>query len=340
MHGAGSYWCRNATRYFPISPSPRISPRRLRALRRRWSADGGRSSPTNSSRNSPTCAIASAACFPAANRRCWRSPAASSAGLNSCWSTSFRSASRPSWWRICCDGCPKSAASSASPFCSWNRARRWRSTSPISPTSWKMDASCSTARPNACAGIRTFRNSIWAARAASEEAIARSSNIAAAGDGMAELEIDRLTLRFGRLTVLEGVSLTLRAGELFALIGPNGAGKTSVLNCVSGIYRGEGEIRFRGRDIAGREPHQSARLGLARTFQHGELFPQMSVLDNLLTGRHARIRTNPLAEMLFLASVRREEARHREAVERIIEFVELERYRHAPVDGLPFGIQK
>src|SRR3954452_11124140 len=203
-----------------------------------------------------------------------------------------------------------------------------------------MEASCSTARPSACAGTRTSRNSIWAARAASEEAIARSSNIAAAGDGMAELEIDRLTLRFGGLTVLEGVSLALKARELFALIGPNGAGKTSVLNCVSGIYRGEGEIRFRGRNIAGREPHEIARLGLARTFQHGELFPQMSVLDNLLTGRHARIRTNPVAEMLFLASVRREEVRHREAVERIIEFVELARYRHAPVDGLPFGIQK
>jgi len=96
---------------------------------------------------------------------------------------------------------------------------------------------------------------------------------------MAELEIDDLTLRFGGLTVLDRVSLAVTAGELFALIGPNGAGKTSVLNCVSGIYRGEGEIRFRGNPIAGREPHEIARLGLARTFQHGELFPQMSVLE-------------------------------------------------------------
>ena len=157
---------------------------------------------------------------------------------------------------------------------------------------------------------------------------------------MAELALDRLTLRFGGLTVLDGVSLAVEAGELFALIGPNGAGKTSVLNCVSGIYHGEGAIRVRGNDISGRAPHEIARLGLARTFQHGELFAQMSVLDNLLTGRHARIRTNPLAEMLFLPGVRREEMRHREAVERIIEFVELERYRHAPVAGLPFGIQK
>jgi branched-chain amino acid transport system ATP-binding protein len=157
---------------------------------------------------------------------------------------------------------------------------------------------------------------------------------------MAELAIERLTLRFGGLTVLDGVSFAVDAGELLALIGPNGAGKTSVLNCVSGIYHGDGAIRFRGENIAGREPHEIARRGLARTFQHGELFPQMSVLDNLLTGRHSRIRTNPFAEMLFLPGVRREEVRHREAVERIIEFVELERYRHAPVAGLPFGIQK
>ena len=157
---------------------------------------------------------------------------------------------------------------------------------------------------------------------------------------MAELEIDRLTLRFGGLSVLDDVSVAVEAGELFALIGPNGAGKTSVLNCVSGIYRGEGAIRFRGDNIAGRQPHKIARLGLARTFQHGELFAQMSVLDNLLTGRHTRIRTNPVAEMLFLPRVRREETRQREAVERIIEFVELERYRHVPVAGLPFGIQK
>ena len=157
---------------------------------------------------------------------------------------------------------------------------------------------------------------------------------------MAELSVDRLTLRFGGLTVLDRVSLAADKGELFALIGPNGAGKTSVLNCISGIYRGEGAIRFRGEDIAGRQPHAIARLGLARTFQHGELFPQMSVLENLLAARHARIRTGPLAEMLFLPSVRSEELRHREAVEHIIELVELERFRHSGVAGLPFGIQK
>ncbi len=157
---------------------------------------------------------------------------------------------------------------------------------------------------------------------------------------MADLTLDRLSLRFGGLTVLDGVSFAVEPGELFALIGPNGAGKTSVLNCISGIYRGQGAIRFRDTDIAGRAPHAIARLGLARTFQHGELFPHMSVLDNLLTARHARIATRPLAEMLFLPGVRRAEIEHREAVEHIIEFVELEPYRHALVDALPFGLQK
>jgi branched-chain amino acid transport system ATP-binding protein len=169
---------------------------------------------------------------------------------------------------------------------------------------------------------------------------ATSSNIADRGGGMAELSVQHLRLRFDGLTALDDVSFTVSPGELFALIGPNGAGKTSVLNCISGIYRGSGAIHFRGVDIVGRAPHEIARLGLARTFQHGELFPQMSVLDNLLTGRHARIRTNPLAEMLFLPSVRRAEIAHREAIERIIDVVELERHRFATVGSLPFGLQK
>ncbi len=157
---------------------------------------------------------------------------------------------------------------------------------------------------------------------------------------MAELAVDHLSLRFGGLTVLDDISFAVEPGELFALIGPNGAGKTSALNCISGIYRGDGAIRFRGESINGLPPYEIAGRGLARTFQHGELFGQMSVLDNLLTGRHARIKTNPIAEMLFLPSVRRAEIEHRKAVERIIDIVDLERYRHAPVGSLPFGIQK
>jgi branched-chain amino acid transport system ATP-binding protein len=157
---------------------------------------------------------------------------------------------------------------------------------------------------------------------------------------MAELAVDDLNLRFGGLTVLDGISFVVAPGELMALIGPNGAGKTSVLNCISGIYRGHGSIRLAGAEIHGQAPHVIARLGVARTFQHGELFAEMSVLDNLLTGRHARIATTPLAELLFMPSVRRAEIAHREAVERIIELTELERYRHAPVGSLPFGVQK
>ena len=157
---------------------------------------------------------------------------------------------------------------------------------------------------------------------------------------MAELEIEELRLSFGGLTVLDGISLAVEPAELLALIGPNGAGKTSVLNCISGIYSGQGRIRFRGRDVAGLTSRAIARLGIARTFQHSELFRHMSVLDNILVGRHTRIGTNPLAEAMFLGSVKRAEVRHREAVERIIEFVELEGVRYTQAGALPFGTQK
>src|SRR6516165_5399203 len=170
------------------------------------------------------------------------------------------------------------------------------------------------ATASACGVIRTYRNFTSVRRVAGGAPIARSSNIAGRGGGMAELAVEHLSLRFGGLVVLEDVSFLVERGELFALIGPNGSGKTSVLNCISGIYRGSGVVRFRNTDIARRAPHEIARLGIARTFQHIELFPQMSVLDNLLAGRHARIRTNPVAEMLFLRSVRRAEIMHREAV--------------------------
>jgi branched-chain amino acid transport system ATP-binding protein len=157
---------------------------------------------------------------------------------------------------------------------------------------------------------------------------------------VSELAVEHLSLRFGGLAVLTGVSLTVEAGELLALIGPNGAGKTSVLNCISGIYRGEGAILLRGEDINGRAPYDIARLGVARTFQHGEVFPHMTVVENLLTGRHSRISTNMLSEMFFLPSVRDEELRHREAVEQVLSFFGLARHRHAAVASLPFGIQK
>ncbi len=153
--------------------------------------------------------------------------------------------------------------------------------------------------------------------------------------------LESVSLAFGGLRVLEAVSLDVLRGEVLALIGPNGAGKTSVLNCMSGLYRpASGRIFLGEREISGLTPPAIAALGLARTFQHGELFPHMSVLENLLVARHARIATGLLGEGLFLPHVRRREIEHRRRAEEILEFVELERYRHQPVDALPFGVQK
>jgi len=158
---------------------------------------------------------------------------------------------------------------------------------------------------------------------------------------MAELAVENVTLRFGGLVVLDDVSLLVERGELFALIGPNGAGKTSVFNCISGLYRpAAGRIRFQGHDVVGMKPHDIARLGVARTFQHGELFPHLTVVENLLVGRHARFRTNLVGEALFSRRVRDQEVEHRRVVEEILDFVELGRHRHTTVASLPFGMQK
>jgi len=156
-----------------------------------------------------------------------------------------------------------------------------------------------------------------------------------------QLRLENVGLAFGGLEVLQDVSFETRAGELLCLIGPNGAGKTSVLNCICGIYRPlRGSIAFGSRDITREAPHRIARLGLARTFQHGELFAQLSVVENLLVARHARIATHLLAEGFRTSGVRAEESAHREAVERVLDFADLERYRHDLVGALPFGLQK
>jgi len=157
----------------------------------------------------------------------------------------------------------------------------------------------------------------------------------------AALRLEGISLAFGGLQVLDGVSFATRPGELLALIGPNGAGKTSVLNCVSGIYRpNAGRITFDTVDITREKPHRIARRGIARTFQHGELVPHMSVVENILVARHARIGTGLIGEGFFVPDVRAAETEARRAVEEVLEFVEFERYRHEPVDALPFGIQK
>ena len=157
----------------------------------------------------------------------------------------------------------------------------------------------------------------------------------------AVLQVRGISLAFGGLTVFDDVSLDVVSGELLALIGPNGAGKTSVLNCISGIYApASGEILMQGQALSGMAPFQIARAGIARTFQHGELFDHMSVIENLLLGRHALIQTRLWQEMLFGARVRAIESQHRDRVEEIIEFVELEKLRDQSVGNLSFAQQK
>jgi branched-chain amino acid transport system ATP-binding protein len=159
---------------------------------------------------------------------------------------------------------------------------------------------------------------------------------------MAEsLKVENLALAFGGLQVLQNVSFETRAGELLCLIGPNGAGKTSILNCICGLYRpGRGRISFGASELTGMAPHRIARLGLARTFQHGELFAHLTVIENLLVARHAKFGTHLIWEGFFTRGVRAEEAAHRKVVEEVLDFTDLERYRHETVGGLPFGVQK
>lgn len=155
-----------------------------------------------------------------------------------------------------------------------------------------------------------------------------------------ELEINKLTLRFGGLTVLNEVSLSVKVGELLALIGPNGAGKTSIFNCVSGIYRPEGRILIRGKDIRGQSPHLIAASGVGRTFQHAELFAEMSVIDNVMTGLHTRLQPNALFDMLGAPHSRHRAREHGKTAEDMLDFVGLRHLRDVLVGNLPFGTQK
>ncbi len=155
------------------------------------------------------------------------------------------------------------------------------------------------------------------------------------------LEVDDITLRFGGVTAINGVSFDVKPGELFAIIGPNGAGKTSIFNTISQVYRPqEGDIKFEGESIMGHRPDYVAELGIARTFQNIELFAQMNVIDNLLTGRHIRMKSSWLAGALWWGAAKREEMENRRRVEDIIDFLEIEQWRKYPVALLPYGFQK
>jgi branched-chain amino acid transport system ATP-binding protein len=157
----------------------------------------------------------------------------------------------------------------------------------------------------------------------------------------AALSVTDIRLRFGGLEALRGVSFDVMPRELFAIIGPNGSGKTSIFNCLSGVYRPqEGSISFLGDDLRRRSPVEIAHAGVARMFQNIALFENLTVLDNLMLGRHPHVRYGTLAAFLWIGRARREEVRHREVVEEIVEFLEIEPYRKAHVGLLPQGIKK
>lgn len=156
------------------------------------------------------------------------------------------------------------------------------------------------------------------------------------------LEVDGITLAFGGVKALNGVGFAVQPGTITAVIGPNGAGKTSLFNTISGFYRpNQGRILFQGRDISQVPAPQRAKLGLGRSFQNIALFRGMTVLDNIKLGRHAHLKTNVLDALFYLGRARREEAALRADIEeRIIDFLEIDHIRHAPVSALPYGLQK
>jgi branched-chain amino acid transport system ATP-binding protein len=158
---------------------------------------------------------------------------------------------------------------------------------------------------------------------------------------MPRLEIDHISLRFGGVYALQDVSMRVGAGELVAVIGPNGAGKTSLVNCISGVYRPEaGSVKFEGRDVTRLQPSARTRLGLARTFQNIALFKGMTVLENMMVGRHFHQHTGLLTGGLYHGPGQREEIAERMIVEEIIDFLEIEHVRKKVVHTLSYGLQK
>ena len=158
---------------------------------------------------------------------------------------------------------------------------------------------------------------------------------------MSLLELKNVTLKFGGLVAVDDVSFSVEEGEVFALVGPNGAGKSTIFNMISRFYTpASGDILFEGKSILGLAPHDIPGLGIARSFQNIELFDQATVLQNLLVGRHTHRKSNLLTELLFTPSVRAEERHHREAVEHVIDFLELQAYRDKRIAGLPYGVRK
>jgi len=157
----------------------------------------------------------------------------------------------------------------------------------------------------------------------------------------AELEVRTLTLKFGGIIALNKIDLTVQTGDLVAVIGPNGAGKTSLLNCITGYYKPqEGQIFFNGKEITRLSTHHLTKIGIGRTYQNIELFPGMTVLSNILLARHVHCKYNIGKASLFLKSVRKEEVRHRQVLEELIDFLEMQSIRKQMVGSLPYGMRK
>ncbi|HKZ90916.1 MAG TPA: ABC transporter ATP-binding protein [Candidatus Limnocylindrales bacterium] len=158
---------------------------------------------------------------------------------------------------------------------------------------------------------------------------------------MTFFKADGLGINFGGIRALDGVTFEVEPGQVFTIIGPNGAGKTTIFNLVSRIYDpSQGRLIFQDEDITRVPPHEIARRGIARTFQNIELFEHATVLQNLLLGRHAHRRSRFVEELLFLPRVRALELEHREAVEKVIDFLDLQPYRDSLIANLPYGVRK
>ena len=155
------------------------------------------------------------------------------------------------------------------------------------------------------------------------------------------LRVQNISLRFGGVNALTDISFDVREHEIRSIIGPNGAGKSSMLNCINGVYTPtEGSITFRGKTFSHMNSRQVAEMGVARTFQSLALFKGMSVIDNIMTGRNLQIKSGILMQALRLGPAQREQIRHREFVEHLIDFLEIQAHRKTPVGQLPYGLQK
>ena len=159
--------------------------------------------------------------------------------------------------------------------------------------------------------------------------------------GEAQLRVEDVAKHFGGVTAVSGVSFEAREGEILSIIGPNGAGKTSLLNMISGFYRPDrGRITFEGEDITHLSPSRIAERGVARTFQNIALFSGMTVLDNLMLGRHVHMKAGVLSSFVYWGFAQKEEIAHREKVEDLLEFLKLEDLRKMPTGALSYGLQK